>query len=187
MAELEIRADLKVFGSYRRGESPCSDVDFALVFEKWEDNEKLDFLVRELKDRGIVLHELRKDQNKRTPLFGKRQSLTEGWWKDREDSDSFKFRLVMCLAKVRDRVRRIDLFCCTKRSKAPLSLYLTGNVWFNRRMREYSEKEKRYFLCNSAFGKIETNGSVTPVDVETEEDIFKVLELDYVEPKDRNY
>ncbi len=125
------------------------------------------------------------------PRFGKKQSKNDEWWKARPDSSQLGFRLIMTLARLTpaSKMRRVDFFLCSRRSRAAMTLYLTGNVWFNRKLRQHAEHKKGgYLLCNSVLGRIQANGEVVPVDeAVTERDIFRLLDVAYVEPKDRMY
>lgn len=188
--QMDAAFELSISGSYRRGEDPCSDIDFVVTHPSRGVEAArrvycaIDELVGRLQQRGIVTHVLQRE----TPTFGKAQSKSDEWWKSREDKDEFRFRLMLCVGRLSAQhpFRRIDFFACSKRSFAPFSLYTTGNVWFNRKLRQFAES-KGFFLCNNSFGKIE-NGAVVPQDqCESEEDIFKLLGLKYVEPHERNY
>lgn len=123
--------------------------------------------------------------NSATPNFGAQSK--DQWWRSRPDARSFKHRLVMCLGRLTPQhpVRRIDLFQCSRRSWAAMQLYVTGNVWFNRKLREHAEKHG-FMLNNSAFGKV-SEGIVQPVEVKEEKDIMEALGLTYIAPTRRDY
>lgn len=74
--------------------------------------------------------------------------------------------------------RRVD-FMITKVEDYPFAiLYFTGNKDFNVKMREIS-KSKGFTLNEYKFQNVKD-------DFKTEKDIFKFLEIPYVEPKNRN-
>jgi DNA polymerase/3'-5' exonuclease PolX len=184
--EIDVKATLTILGSYCRGEDPCSDCDFLISHpELGKENKVLDLLVAKLQQSDIVLNVLNLD-NKYAPSFGSAQSRADSWWRARPDHRELSFRLIMCLAKIKDKVRRIDLFVCSKRSIGPTTLYLSGNVWFNRRLRYFAE-QKGYYLCNSAMGKKIGPDKVESVETQSEQDVFKELGIEYVEPCDRLY
>ena len=186
---IDPRLQLEIGGSYARGQDPCCDADFLIyhpdaMYE--ECSQALDKLVAMLSSRGILQHVLNLE-NSYAPRFGKGQSRNDLWWQARPDHRMYSFRLIMCLARVGKTapMRRVDFFVCSYKSLAPMRLYVTGNLWFNRKLRQYAE-EHGYILCNSAFGKKE-GSQVVPVPVESDKDIFRELGLEYVEPKMREY
>lgn len=66
-----------------------------------------------------------------------------------------------------------------------MQLYVTGNVWFNRKIREHAEQHG-FMLNNAAFGKL-SNGVIEPVDVKDERDILEALGVAYIAPSRREY
>lgn len=94
----------------------------------------------------------------------------------------------MCLGKLTPQhpARRIDLFQCSGRSWAAMQLYVTGNMWFNRKLRQHAE-QNGFMLNNSAFGKVLPNGIVEPVDVKEERDIMETLGISYIPATNRDY
>ena len=81
--------------------------------------------------------------------------------------------------------RRIDMRCIESESLPAAMLYFTGSGEFNKNMRTFALK-KGYTINEYGIYKLKpdkTKGE--KLNVETEQDIFKVLGLDYVEPKDR--
>ena len=190
--ELDPDLTMDTLGSYSRNESPCSDADFLISHPRVGCERRLDELVEMLQkgkgdNHGTILHVLNPD-NDEAPRFGKSQSRADGWFRARKDAKELDFRLIMALAKTRvgGAMRRIDLFLCSRRSRAPMTLYLTGNVWFNRKLRQYADQNMGYYCCNSAFGK-RVGSAVESIELESERDIFRELKIDYVAPKDRLY
>lgn len=81
--------------------------------------------------------------------------------------------------------RRIDMRCIESESLPAAMLYFTGSGEFNKNMRTFALK-KGYTINEYGIYKLKpdkTKGE--KLNVETEQDIFKVLGLDYVEPQDR--
>jgi DNA polymerase IV len=187
--ELDPLLTVEILGSHARGEDPCSDVDFLISHpEIGKELSGLRALTEQLNRRGVVKHVLNRDTLHYTPKFGKRQSSNDVWWQSLPDAEAYGFRLVMALARLTptSKMSRVDFFACSCRSVAPMRLYLTGNVWFNRKLRQHAERNKGYLLCNSAFGKKEGT-NVIPLHPKTELEIFEYLGLDYVHPTQRNY
>jgi len=81
--------------------------------------------------------------------------------------------------------RRIDIRLIPKKSLAPAMLYFTGSGDFNVNMRTYA-LTKGYTINEYGIYKVKPNGKKGfRIKTETEEDIFNVLKLDYVEPQNR--
>lgn len=81
--------------------------------------------------------------------------------------------------------RRIDMRCIKYSSLPAALLYFTGSGDFNKNMRKFALK-KGYTINEYGIYKLNENREKGPlVPVKTEEDIFKVLGLEYIEPKDR--
>lgn len=76
---------------------------------------------------------------------------------------------------------KIDFFFTNKQEFPAMLLYLTGNRVFNIRVRK--EAKKQGYLLNQ-YGLFK-NGE--RIKVKTEKDIFKKLNIDYKEPKDRKH
>ena len=81
--------------------------------------------------------------------------------------------------------RRIDIRLIPKKSLAPAMLYFTGSGDFNVNMRTYA-LTKGYTINEYGIYKVKPNGKKGfRIKTDTEEDIFNVLKLDYVEPQNR--
>ena len=81
--------------------------------------------------------------------------------------------------------RRIDMRCIKLSSLPAAQLYFTGSGDFNKNMRTFALK-KGYTINEYGIYKLTASKEKgTQVRVDTEADIFKVLGLDYIEPKDR--
>lgn len=91
--------------------------------------------------------------------------------------------LAVCRLKRHKHFRRIDLLYTSKKEYPFAVLYFTGDAGFNVAMRSYSLSKG---LSLSEHGlKDEETGEFIDAEIETEEDIFAYLGLEYVEPKDR--
>ena len=81
--------------------------------------------------------------------------------------------------------RRIDMRCVKKESLAPALLYFTGSGEFNKNMRTAALK-KGYTI--NEYGVYKLNSDKTKgaqINTSTEEDIFKLIGMPYIEPKNR--
>jgi len=81
--------------------------------------------------------------------------------------------------------RRIDIRLVPNNSYASSLLYFTGSGDFNKNMRTYA-LENKYTLNEYGIYKLKSDNSKgLKIKTNGEEDIFKVLKLDYVEPENR--
>ena len=79
--------------------------------------------------------------------------------------------------------RRIDIIYCSPEEYPFAILYFTGSWAFNVKMREYASK-KGFRLNEKGLIDLKTEKNVKHI-FKTEEDIFKYLDLTYVQPNDR--
>ena len=63
-------------------------------------------------------------------------------------------------------------------------LYFTGSGEFNLNMRAFAKK-KGYTINEYGIYKLVNGKKGDKVDIQSEEDIFKILDLEYVEPHNR--
>ena len=90
----------------------------------------------------------------------------------------------MGLAKYLDNpIRRLDIRLIPLESFFTAYLYFTGSYEFNERMRGIA-KRQGYKLNEYGLYK-KTGDTYKLIKVKSEEDIFKVLGMDYVEPEKR--
>jgi DNA polymerase beta len=81
--------------------------------------------------------------------------------------------------------RRIDIRLVPTKSIGSAMLYFTGSGEFNKSMRTYALK-KGYTINEYGIYKLKADGTKgVRIKTESEDDIFKVIKLDYVEPEDR--
>ena len=91
-----------------------------------------------------------------------------------------KFMGIVKLSE-KDVARRIDIMVTNKKEYPLAQLYFTGSKEHNIMMRNKA-KEKGYRLNEHKLINIENNEIV---DIKNESDIFKFLDLKYVDPKNR--
>ena len=81
--------------------------------------------------------------------------------------------------------RRIDVRFIPNENIASAKLYFTGSGDFNKNMRTYALK-KGYTINEYSIFKINnSNGKKFQMQVASEKDIFDLLKIPYLEPKDR--
>lgn len=152
--------ELEICGSYRRKVKTSGDID--VLFYSNNENEHNEFLpkfLEHLNEIGFLVDHL-------TSL----------------DSET-KY---MGICKYRNNpARRIDIRYIPKNSLGAAKLYFTGSGDFNKNMRTYANSLG--FTINE-YGIYKLKADKTKglkIKTNTEEDVFKVLKIDYVEPENR--
>jgi len=153
----------EITGSYRRNEDTSGDIDILLCPK--QDSKKSSSLCREF------VNILR--QNNYIPDNGIFASGTK------------KF-MGMCKLDDFDIYRRIDIITTTPKEFPFMLLYFTGNSEFNVKMREIA-KSKGFLLNEQGLFDVTSNVNVNKVEgkFDEEQDIFKFLGIEYVEPSNR--
>ncbi len=145
-----------IVGSYRRGLPTSGDIDILY----YNDNNKnlLDDIIDTLEQDKFIIH-----------------SLAHG-------EKVFRGTYYSSYPKTDGILRRFDIKWVPVESLGTSLLHATGSDKFNTRIRAKAN-EMGYTLSEYGLTSLDT-GEVIPT--KTEEDVFKALDLDYVEPKDRN-
>ncbi|KRX08433.1 DNA polymerase lambda, fingers domain [Pseudocohnilembus persalinus] len=161
--------ELITCGSYRRGKETCGDVDILLTRRDGVyDNKFMENLIKLLTDEyGMLTDHLV------VPKLGSHGSMT-----------------YMGIALVDQIHRRIDIKLYPREQYGYAVLYFTGSDFFNRSMRLFARK-KGYTLSDHgmSIAKRVKNEKIWQGDniaCFTEEDVFKVLNLPYKKPEERN-
>jgi DNA polymerase/3'-5' exonuclease PolX len=156
----------EICGSYRREKPTSGDIDVLISKLDIKDTTKddinhLEKIVKELKS------EIKSNNEK--PLLV--DDITDKNYETK----------YMGFAKLKDNpVRRIDIRFVSYDSFYSALLYFTGSAELNKQMRLIA-KDKNLKL--SEYGLFKTDG--TKLKIKSEEDFFKKLGLEYIEPKDR--
>ena len=156
---------LMVCGSYRREVETSGDMDVLVYHPQVDDilhDNYFQIFIETLEDAGFLVDSLTPNVNK-TKYMG------------------------MCHLSNKHRVRRIDIRFVPYSSLASAMLYFTGSGEFNKNMRTYAIK-KGYKLNEYGIYNIDKSKDTPTEDrVETtiEKDIFAILNLEYIEPRDR--
>lgn len=153
---------LEICGSYRRGNPTSNDID-VLVSKIGYENDKENHLELFI---NILKNNLKENNDK--PLLV--ENLT----------DNFETKYMGFLKYLNNPIRRIDIRFIPYASYHSALLYFTGSAELNKRMRVIAKK-KGYKL--SEYG-LEKNGEYIPIN--SESDIFKILEMEYLQPTERN-
>ncbi len=156
---------LNVAGSYRRGRSTSNDIDILITHKKVltdSDMEKskvnyLAELIRELKTEGFLVDDLTDDQTTKYMGFSKYK---------------------------RNPIRRIDIRYVPHISYYPALLYFTGSYELNIKMR-IKAKKMGYLLNEYGIYKLGKKKAKEFIKVNSEKEIFDILEMEYLEPNER--
>ena len=156
----KIDNDLEIIicGSYRRKQKTSGDIDVLVYSNKKYNDSHLKLFIKRLSNQKFLIDHLTKDGD--TKYMG------------------------MCQYKL-GTPRRIDIRYIKKSQVPSAMLYFTGSGDFNKNMRVYANKKG--FKLNE-YGIFKLNSDKTEglkMNVKSEKDIFKTLELDYVDPENR--
>ncbi|XP_058788961.1 DNA polymerase beta-like isoform X2 [Phymastichus coffea] len=156
-----------ICGSYRRGKKESGDIDILLAHPTYTSEVK--------------------NKKKHTSLLKAviKQLEEENFITDTISHGEFKF-MGVCQLNNEKPYRRIDIRLAPYDQYYCAVLYFTGSDMFNKEIRTRA-LEKRYTLNEYTLKKLTPEG--TPGDAEkiiSEEDIFKILDLPYKKPEQRN-
>ncbi|GAA5990221.1 hypothetical protein JCM10908_005880 [Rhodotorula pacifica] len=178
-------------GGYRRAKEYSNDVDILITFPHAEGVERgvLKQLVDRLCDKGLippdgVLSLSEAGTNRDSSLLANKPATRI----DALDRALVIFRHPPDAAAVggreryEDKYRRVDLIVTRWGSWGSAVVGWTGSTQFERDLRRHAERQG--FKFDS--GGIRTRDTDLPVEATTEEDVFRVLGLEYIPPELRN-
>lgn len=143
-------------GSYRRELKELNDIDL-LIYSKTNNQSDFIHFLLYLKEKKYIIDDLTNINNQIIKYMGFSQ------------------------LSINNIVRRIDIRFFLKISFYFGLLYFTGSKNFNKKMRQIA-KENNYKLNEYKLIDLNTNKAIK---VKSEEDIFKKLYMEYIEPKNR--
>jgi DNA polymerase/3'-5' exonuclease PolX len=156
---------LEICGSYRRGRPVSSDIDVLLTHPNYKTEESLQFaplflsmLIKLLKEKNFIIESL----------------TSEGHTK------------YMGVCKIDKIARRIDIRFINYDSYIPSKVYFTGSKQFNKIMRGIANKRK-YTLNEYGLYHFENRIKGEKIPVYSEKDLFKVIGIKYLTPKERDF
>lgn len=153
--------DLQIVGSYRRGKSVSRDIDVMIISDR---ENAIDKFVVDIKEK----------------LDGKAYPYSKG-----KDKLSIILDVTELLDKSKSTIYKLDAFRVDKENKIPMLLYSTGSKIHNIKMRAKAKKLKMLLNQKGLFKK-QKNGEVIKVkNLNTEEDYFDALDMEYKEPSER--
>jgi DNA polymerase/3'-5' exonuclease PolX len=151
-----------ICGSFRRKKPFSNDIDllvtsYELINEDQEKSAKImKKIINSLEDKKFIIERLT------------------------DESSSTKF---MGFCRSSKDIRRIDIRLVPMISFFPAYLYFTGSYEFNERMRGIA-KRQGYKLNEYGLFKLENNTEKL-INIYNEKDVFDILGMNYLEPKDR--
>ncbi|XP_012538119.1 DNA polymerase beta-like isoform X1 [Monomorium pharaonis] len=160
---------LTICGSYRRGKEESGDID-ALVTHPDYTSEAKDEQKKAVSLKAIV------------ECLEKKELIT-----DRMSLGSSKFMGVCKLPEAKGKpFRRLDIRLTFHDQYYCAVLYFTGSDLFNKNMRAHA-LEKKYTLNEYALKRLTIEGLPGEAEkITSEEDVFKLLDLPYKDPRDRD-
>ncbi|KAK0188998.1 DNA polymerase lambda [Armillaria mellea] len=168
---------VEIMGSYRRGKADCGDIDIMITRCPDDDGKThagvLGKLLKKLREADIITEDLAVPENIR-------------------DLEAI-YRGLCHLPQQGSRQRRIDFLTMPWKSRGAALLYYTGDDIFNRALRlkanhmGYSLNEKGLWegVIRDPSNRSKKLNTGTIKASETEEEIFKILNVPYQEPHER--
>lgn len=157
--------EIHICGSFRRKKDSSGDIDMLITHNEintWDDlnqTNMLDELVSLLKTKGIIVDDLTTKGN--TKYMG------------------------VCKNTAKSLGRRIDIRVIPKESLACALLYFTGSGEFNKNMRTYALKNGYTINEYSIKSVNKKTNTILSIKVNSEKDIFDILNLPYYLPEER--
>ena len=163
--KIETDLEIVICGSYRRQKKNSGDIDVLIYHNKLKtkkDIEKTIYLYNfldHLTNNNFIVDNLTSIDNP-TKYMG------------------------FCKLKGHKYIRRIDIRMVAYESLATALMYFTGSGDFNKNMRTYA-LQKDYTLNEYGLYKLKNKVKTFKIKTENENDIFRILGLDYVAPENR--
>ena len=146
-------------GSYRRKKKTCGDLDLLVSQRNPPGTEELSLIVKNLTEAGILVGHL--TENGKTKYMG------------------------VCKLTPESRGRRIDIRYVPYDSMGAGMLYFTGSGKLNKLMR-YHANERGYTLNEYGIYHYKDGKKGKEIPANDERDIFKILNIVYLEPHERD-
>eukprot|EP00127_Corallochytrium_limacisporum_P006845 Clim_evm60s236 gene=Clim_evmTU60s236 len=189
LAAIDPKAVLLLCGGFRRGKQTGHDVDILMTHPD-RDGEVglLPKLLTRLEEKGMIVKTLSKHVNDGpAKITGPDLSGSSGAFSEPYD----KWLGIATLPESLDaqgggnngKVRRVDLLMIPRYVWAYAVLGWTGSSLFERAIKDYAAKEKSYRLASTGMAHRDTGKLI---EANSEQDIFKALGLEYIEPFERN-
>lgn len=163
-ADLDPNLVFDICGSFRRKKPFSNDIDLLVTSYELVDNNNeqsakiMKKIINSLEDKKFIIDRLT-DENSSTKFMG------------------------FCKGIGMKDIRRLDIRLVNLKSFFPAYLYFTGSYEFNERMRGIAKKQK-YKLNEYGLYKLDGDKEIN-IQIYSEKDVFDILGMDYLEPKDR--
>ena len=168
-AKLDNNNLIEISGSYRRGKPTSNDIDVLLFNKKIKTNIDLQSkenycinLINHLKEIGFILDDITHKEFFRNYM---------GFCQFKKGTKTYP-------------IRRIDIKYMPYNSYYTAILHYTGSNDFNINIRRIAKK-KGYKLSEHGFFKQTANGKQKEIKINSEKQVFDILDLEYVEPINR--
>lgn len=180
---------VELCGSYRRGKETCGDID--VIISRKDDGQVdgiLQGLINSLMNKKLITDILvmsHEKSSERTERSEKNNLLEEANSKAKymyNSNFSNKYQFMGICKYLNNPHRRIDIKIYKKENFAFAILYFTGSAYFNRSMRLFA-RYLGYSLSDLGITDLKEGKNIH---IETEEQIFKFLGVDYKLPSQRD-
>lgn len=169
-AKLDPLLKIKICGSYRRGREKSGDIDVLLYHP----------LIKSFYDKNLSTK-----YNIKTYLKLFVESLEhDNFILDHITDKKYKIKYMGFCKYKKNPVRRIDIRFIPLSSLPTAVLYFTGPHELNTVMRTVAKK-KNMILNEYGLYKIDDSGEKNQIKTKSEEDVFKILGMKYLTPKER--
>lgn len=156
------KLELNIVGSYRLGKETSGDIDLIITYPDREIAGKSGINIHFM---DIILEKINK-YIKYTISQSEQKSL-----------------LIVKFPKIRKEAMRMDLVCIPRSQFPWYLLYFSSDVTFSRKIRDCASRKGYKLNEKGLFYKL--TGQKVKLNVKTEKDIFKFLDIKYIKPEDR--
>ncbi|ODV63455.1 DNA-directed DNA polymerase IV [Ascoidea rubescens DSM 1968] len=186
--EIDPKAKVYSMGSYRRGKSFCSDIDYIITREETDSVDYLvENLLQKLIDKLFEMNYLNCSLSGLGPTITIKDDIADTSQKKRKVIHGTNFHGGCRLIEYGDKAicRRIDFLLTPWNHIGAALMHFTGNDTFNRSIRLRAENRNMKLSQNGLMRKNE-DGTFSLIEAFDERKIFEILEMPYLTPQERN-
>ena len=180
--------ELEIMGSYRRGKTQCGDVDLLLTHKEYTKTSPMGFLdelVERLRCEGHISHHLTKVETKYYHDIAPSQSQDFHPSIFPHYPNGTMYMGVFNSPDIPGMHRRIDIKFYPYQQKIFAMIYFTGNGFFNRAIRLYATRKRKWKLSDKGLF-FNTSGLGKSMKAKTEKEVFDKLGVVWKEPTERD-
>lgn len=170
VAKIDSQLQIMICGSYRRGRKTSGDID-VLIYHP------------DAKTSKEIINPTKYDLEPYLEIFVNKLTIT-GFLLDHLTDKNYNSKYMGFCKYKSNPVRRIDIRYVPYNSLPTAMLYFTGPYELNTVMRNMAKK-KHMLLSEYGLYNVDDNDIRTPIIVRSEEDVFKILGMDYLTPVER--